>query len=236
MTDMFVKPKRFYKQVSVEQTQQGFAITLDGRVPKTPEKHALVLPTHALATLVASEWENQNTVIDLLGMPLTRLANVVIDRLDDTRSRVEAELLRFFQTDALISWSDTPPTLLKAQETQWGPWLHWLREETGIALVPTTALVPDPLSAAAQERFSTLVESLTPWALAALAHLAALYGSFVLALAVSRGALSAEDAFGLSTLEERFQEDQWGADDEAVRRRAALNTEAGVFGGWLAAL
>ena len=48
-------PKRFYKAVSTSAQDGGWRIELDGRPVKTPAKAALVLPSEALAALVASD-------------------------------------------------------------------------------------------------------------------------------------------------------------------------------------
>jgi chaperone required for assembly of F1-ATPase len=72
--------------------------------------------------------------------------------------------------------------------------------------------------------------------LAGLAFAAALYGSVVLAFAVERRALSGEEAFDLSRLDEAFQEERWGVDDEAAARTARLRHDARMIGDWFAAL
>ena len=52
-------PKRFFKEVSVGETADGFAILLDGRPVKTPGKRPLVLPARAAAEILAAEWDAQ---------------------------------------------------------------------------------------------------------------------------------------------------------------------------------
>ena len=46
-------PARFYTTVDVAPAEGGgFAVQLDGRVPKSPKKSPLILPTQALASLI----------------------------------------------------------------------------------------------------------------------------------------------------------------------------------------
>jgi chaperone required for assembly of F1-ATPase len=45
-------------------------------------------------------------------------------------------------------------------------------------------------------------------------------GSLVLGLALSLGRLDADQAHRLATLDELYQEEFWGSDDEAAARRA----------------
>jgi chaperone required for assembly of F1-ATPase len=64
-----------------------------------------------------------------------------------------------------------------------------------------------------------------PFALAALHVMTSLTGSALLALAVVRSALSAEDAWRIAHVGEDFQIAQWGEDEEAKARRAARRRE-----------
>ena len=51
--------KRFWTSVDVAETPEGFSVRLDGRALKTPAKALLVVPTRAMALLIAAEWEAQ---------------------------------------------------------------------------------------------------------------------------------------------------------------------------------
>jgi len=68
--------------------------------------------------------------------------------------------------------------------------------------------------------------------LAGLAFATALYGSAALAVATLRAWIPAEAAFDLSRLDETWQEEQWGVDDEAAERVARLRLEARMLGRW----
>ena len=57
--------------------------------------------------------------------------------------------------------------------------------------------------------------------LAALHDLIAITGSLILGLAVARGHLSAAEAFSKSRIDEHWQAELWGTDDEAVLAEAA---------------
>jgi chaperone required for assembly of F1-ATPase len=64
----------------------------------------------------------------------------------------------------------------------------------------------------------------------------ALYGSAILALAVQRERLTAEEAFELSRVDEAFQQEKWGVDEEAAMRTALHRAEAVMIGSWFQAL
>jgi chaperone required for assembly of F1-ATPase len=60
------------------------------------------------------------------------------------------------------------------------------------------------------------VQSFSQFQLAALHDLVALSGSLILALAVTRGRLRAEEAWDLSRIDESWQIAEWGEDEEAA--------------------
>ena len=59
---------------------------------RTPAKRPLILPTRALAELVAEEWAGQGETIDPAAMPLTRLANSAIDGVAAAIEATRAEI------------------------------------------------------------------------------------------------------------------------------------------------
>src|SRR5690606_19048981 len=68
-------PRRFYKEVGVGTVGDGFAVTLDGRSPRTPGQKPVVVPNVDLAATMAKEWAAQGELIDPETMPLVRLIN-----------------------------------------------------------------------------------------------------------------------------------------------------------------
>lgn len=58
----------------MQERGDDIAVTLDKMALKTPEGNILLLPAHKklVATLVASEWEHQETVIKHHALPVVR--------------------------------------------------------------------------------------------------------------------------------------------------------------------
>src|SRR5690349_15794934 len=71
--------KRFYTQVAAAEVPEGFAVMLDGKQVRTPAGRALVAPKAVIAEALAREWDAQETSVDPAKMPLTRLANSILD-------------------------------------------------------------------------------------------------------------------------------------------------------------
>ena len=103
------RPKRFWKAASVVADEGGFAVHLDGRPVKTPAKQPLLLPTHALATLVAAEWDAQSGLVNPETMPVTRMANSAIDKVVSQYHEVATLLTAYGETDHLCYRAGPPP-------------------------------------------------------------------------------------------------------------------------------
>src|SRR5947207_13945475 len=70
--------KRFYQAATVGEGTP-YPVLLDGRAVKTPAGGTLAAPVLALAQAIAAEWNAQGERIEPATMPLTRLANTIID-------------------------------------------------------------------------------------------------------------------------------------------------------------
>ena len=228
--------KRFWSAVDIKEGQGGWAVTLDGRTPKTPAHAPLRLPTEAAARLAAEEWAAQGEFIDPATMPATRLASTAIDRVGQARDAVADEIAAYAGSDALCYLAGEPASLVEQQAREWTPWRDWAATELGVVLEPAEGIVHRPQDPAAIARVRALALDLDDFALTGLATVVPLLGSAILGLAVQRGALSGETAFDLSRLDEAFQETRWGVDAEAAARTAARRAEAALLDRWFKAL
>jgi chaperone required for assembly of F1-ATPase len=208
--------KRFWSEVSVEAGVGGFAIRLDRRPLRTPAKVPCLLPTRALAEAVAAEWAAVEGEVDPAAMPLTRAANSAIDRVVPEREAVAAIIAAFGEADLICYRAPHPVGLARRQGEGWDPLLAWAGEALGAPLVSVEGVVhvaqaPDSLA-----RLGAAVQAHGPWELTALHYLFSISGSLVIGLAVSRGRLDAEAAWSLSRIDEDWQIEEWGEDDEAA--------------------
>jgi len=231
---------RFWKEATVgphaASDGGGWAVLLDGRTPKTPEKAALVLPTEAAARLVADEWAAQGKFLDPSTMPATRLASTAIDRIGQAREPVADEIAAYAGSDVVCYLAEHPTPLVERQAKAWGPWRDWAAREMGVVLTPVAGIIHQPQPPEAIERVKAHALSLDDFRLTGLATAVPLLGSAVLALALEQGALAGEAAFDLSRIDELFQEEQWGVDAEAAERTEARRAEAGLLDRWFRAL
>ena len=226
MTSPSDNPKRFYKEAAAEQMPGGWTVALDGRTIKTPARAALCLPSQRLARAVAAEWNEQGETIDLAAMHLTRLANVAIDRTPEVREEMADEMARYCETDLLCHLAESPVELVERQDAYWRPVRDWAGQELDILLVPVEGVIPSPQPDASLEAARQVALEMDDFRLTGALFGCGLFGSALLALAVAEGQLSAADAFEVSRVDEVWQIEQWGEDEEAKQVTEARRKEA----------
>jgi chaperone required for assembly of F1-ATPase len=211
--------KRFYTDVAVAETPEGYAVTLDGRTIKTPAKRLLLMPSRLIAEAVAAEWDAQKDVIDPSSMPLTRLANSVIDGVADRPQDVADDVAKYLGSDALFYRADHPEALTARQAQLWDPVLFWAAETFGAHFILAQGIMPvrQPDEAIAAAR---AVMPSDAWRLGALHTVTTLTGSALLALALLNRRLDADAVWSAAHVDEDWNIEQWGPDDDVMSRRA----------------
>ncbi|WP_411837541.1 ATP12 family chaperone protein [Paracoccus sp. ME4] len=215
------KARRFWTTVATRPAEGGVEITLDDRVLRTPGKKALTLPTQPLAEAVAEEWRAQGELIQPLTMPLTRAVNSTVEKVVPQFEAVAAMLAEYGGTDLLSYRATEPEALIRRQAEAWDPLIDWSAQVLGAPLRVTQGVIPVPQEAQSQRRLHDRIAALDPWGLTALHDLVTIPGSLVIGLAVTQGRLAAAEAHALSRIDEDFQAEQWGSDEEAQEAAAA---------------
>jgi chaperone required for assembly of F1-ATPase len=214
--------KRFYRLAATAQSGAGYAVTLDGRTVKTPAKNELSVPSAALATAIADEWQAQEDEVSPAAMPLTRLAYAAIDRDLGHREALVRQIADYAGTDLVCYRAAHPPELAARQQAVWQPLIDWAALRYDAPLMVTSGVIPASQPAASLGAFFAAVAEHDDFALTALHAATGACGSLVIALALFEGRLDAERAFAASQLDESFQIEAWGEDSEQAARRCAL--------------
>lgn len=217
-----MKGRRFYKTVSVT---EDLAIALDGRPVKTPMKQPLRLPLPALALAVAAEWDTQGDKIDPSTMQMTRLANTAIDRVAAHRPAILAEMRDYAGSDLVCYRAAEPATLVERQSAVWDPVIDWTAAELGQPVSIWAGVMHRPQPAATLDAAMQWFGALSDFEIAAFHAIMTLTGSAFLTMMLTRRALSPDEAWHAAHVDEDFQIEAWGQDDEAVERRLKRHAE-----------
>lgn len=281
--------------VSILSEEEGFAVLLDGAPLRTPAGHALIVPSAALATHIAKEWEQQEKSGDFSSpepclnasagaqaggerkktksgdfsvnkrkkapqeavpalselhregqeagagskhksTPLTALAALAIDVIATQRESVENELLAYGETDQLLYREDREAALQELQRETLDTWVAWAESRFGVKHALAAGIMPVRQPEGNHAQYQKALRAYNHWQLAALAAITKPTCSLILALAVVEKALTAEQAFALSRLDEEFQAERWGEDEEAAQKKHTALAELTAAGQWLALL
>ena len=118
-------------------------------------------------------------------------------------------------TDLLYYRADSPFELQMRQQSSWDPIIDWAEKNFEVKINCGTGILYIPQDRELVYKLSKEISELSSFQLTALYDIVSITGSLILGLATINGRLSAEDAFNLSRIDELWQIEQWGVDEEA---------------------
>jgi chaperone required for assembly of F1-ATPase len=133
---------------------------------------------------------------------------------------VREDIAKYFESDLLFYRAGHPEALVAREAAHWDPILFWAADALGAHFILAQGIVPirQPESAIAAAR-AALPDD--PWSIAALHVITTLTGSALLALALLRGVADADQVWAAAHVDEDWNCEKWGVDDEVAARRAA---------------
>jgi chaperone required for assembly of F1-ATPase len=212
--------KRFYKQAAVAPVAGGWQVKLDGRAVKTQGGRQQVVPTQPLAEALAAEWAGQGETIDPAGFVLRDLADHAIDVIASDRAAVIADLLRYAETDTLCYRADPDEPLHARQLERWEPILKTAEARWDVHFRRVAGVIHLPQPPATLARLEGILSAMDDFRLAALTPLTTLAASLVTGLAALEPGANVLALWDAANLEEDWQAELWGRDEEAAERRA----------------
>jgi chaperone required for assembly of F1-ATPase len=213
--------KRFWTEVSIGETVDGFRVALDGRPIRTQGGAAQTVPTRSLADALAGEWRAQGDELDPRAFPLRDLADYAIDHVRPDRSTAIGKLLAYAEGDTLCYRADPDEPLFRRQLQVWEPVLGAFETRHGVKLARVSGVIHRPQPDAALARLRTVLEAQDDFTLAALTSLASLAASLVVALEAIVPQADPSRLFAAANCEQDWQAQLWGWEPEAERTRAA---------------
>jgi chaperone required for assembly of F1-ATPase len=212
--------KRFWNEVAVEPCEHGFRVALDGRPIRTQGGQAQVVPTAALAEVMAEEWRGQGEEVDPHAFPLRDFADYAIDQVQPDRAAAIARLLPYGETDTLCYRADPDEPLYRRQQAMWEPLLKAFETRHGVRMERVSGVMHRPQPAATVEALRTILEQQGDFALSALATLAPLAASLTIALTALEPGADTAGLFDAANCEQDWQAELWGWDALAEEARA----------------
>lgn len=227
--------QRFYESVTVEtlEAASAYAVKLDSKPVQTPARNPLQVPSSALAQAIAAEWEAQSGEIAVEAMPLTQVAATALDRISPDTPSYAGQIAAYGETDLVCYRTDNPQPLAARQTAAWQPLVDWAAETFSAPLAVTDGVTPVTQPPDTLTALRDAVAAHDIFEMSALGLATTASGSLIIALALSHGRIDADAAFAAGYLDEIWQAEQWGAEEEAEVRqqtaRADIKTAAYFF-------
>lgn len=220
--------KRFWDEARIEPAEGGLTVLLDGRPVRLPGGGALRVARPALAHALAAEWQAAGGAKGQEFRPdeiaLTRLVGTAQEKVAPDPAPLVEGIAEYAAAD-LLCYRAEDARLAAIEAMEWDPWLEWGAGELGAPLLVTTGIRHVDQPAASRAALRGAVAALDAYALTALANVVPALGSLVLGLVFVRGVIDGAEAHRLSLVDELFQEEFWGRDDEAHARRQKIAAE-----------
>lgn len=213
--------KRFYNAVATTLQGDCRQVTLDGRPLRTQAGAPQLVPTQALAELLAGEWRDQGEEIDPRSFPFRDLADYAIDRIAPDPAAAIATLLPYAETDTLCYRADPDEPLYRRQQELWEPLLARCEERHGVRFERASGVMHRRQPEATIAALRAALKREDEFTLSALNALASIAASLTIALAALEDGADAETLFAAANCEEDWQAEQWGWDEPAAKLRAA---------------
>lgn len=218
--------KRFWKDVTVEERDGGWRVLLDGRPIKTQGGAAQIVPSKTLAEALAAEWADQGDEIDPRLFLFRDHVDFAIDMVGTDREAALAKLLSFVETDTLCYRADPDEPLHARQIEVWEPLLAHLENRFDVRFRRVSGVMHKPQPEETIEKLREHLAGVDDFTLAGMTAIASLSASLAVALLANDDATN--DPMSLwrdANLEEEWQADLWGREQEAEARRARKGEE-----------
>lgn len=222
--------KQFYKHATILQTPDGWALHLDGKPVRTPNKQILLIPAEKLAIHIAAEWNAQGEDIKPDAMPTNQIMMTIQDRVAPNRKKLETEILGFINTDLICYPASEPEIYAENQEKSWKSFRDYIETEFKSPLQTTTGLAALTQSPELNTAITTYCEKLDHQHFACLYLVTQATGSLFLALAFLSGKFANDDIFKAALIEDLIKDgiymaDTYGLSPDQERKRKILADE-----------
>jgi chaperone required for assembly of F1-ATPase len=137
---------------------------------------------------------------------------------------VRDDIAKYLHSDLLFYRAGHPERLVEREAAHWDPVLFWAADTLGAHFILAEGIVhvtqPETAVAAAREALPH-----HPWSVAALHVVTTLTGSALLALALYHGARDADQVWAAAHVDEDWNAEKWGVDEEVAARKAARQVD-----------
>ena len=217
--------KRFWKETTLRPADGGWQVWLDEHAVKTRGGAPQVVPTRALGELLRAEWAATGEEFAPEELPLRDLADRAIDAARAAPEPIITRLLGFADGDTLCYRAEPDEAIAHRQAEVWEPIIGRIEADLGIQLTRTHGILHRPQSEQSLAAIRSRLETENAFALVGLDIAASLAASLCIALAGLDEDADPQALWAAANLEQDWQAERWGFDEEALSRRNEREAE-----------
>ncbi|MEO1220425.1 MAG: ATP12 family protein [Pseudomonadota bacterium] len=211
--------KRFYKQVAVDEVDGGWQVALDTRRIKTVKGTDQIVPTKALANALGAEWDAQGEKVDPKTMPLRDMADYAIDMVRPEPAGLIDKTVAYGDTDTLLYRAPPDEPLYARQQEVWEPIVSAVEARLGVEFVRISGIIHRPQNEHTLTRLREELTGQSAFALSSIEMMTHLAASLITGLSAAQPEADVLALWNAASLEEEWQAEEWGRDEEAEERR-----------------
>ena len=218
--------KKFWEKVSIKKiSSDSFCVMLDKRILKTPLKRDLVLPNLNLAQEIVKEWDQGSKKINTESMIFYSLISTSLDKIIDNRNLYINDVLDYIDTDLICYRAENPKELVELQKQKWDPIILLIEKYIGTKVSVFQGILPKKQHTNVHSKLNNLINQFNIFEISALHRITNITGSILLSFCIIKKDVPKNEAFELSFLDELWQSENWGFDEESSQKRKEISKE-----------
>mgnify|MGYP002049815185 FL=1 len=218
--------RKFWKMVKVKKkSSNSYEILLDENVLKTPMKKKLTIQNSKIAEEIYKEWNQDKNILDTDAMIFYGIISTSIDKFNNNRILYVNEILNFIDTDLICYRAEEPNDLVQWQSKNWDPILLKIEKYINNKVDVFKGIMPSKQKKGIKLKIIKFLTKFSDLEIIVLHRITNITGSVFLSLCILNNDLIKEKAFELSYLDELWQAENWGYEEEASNIREQINFE-----------
>ena len=218
--------KKFWETSEIKKvSSKEFYISLDNKKLKTPQKNEVILSNHLMAKEVLKEWDQTSDIINTDDLVFYGLLSTAIDKVREEKNSYINDIINFIDTDLICYRADNPIDLVAHQNKHWDPIISLIEKYINTKVSVFKGVMPSQQNSKVHHKVKNFVVELSDIQISVLHRITNLIGSVFLALCILKKDLSNKQAFEFSFLDELWQAENWGYEEDASVKRKKIRTE-----------
>ena len=135
------------------------------------------------------------------------------------------DILDYIDTDLICYRAENPKELVELQKNKWDPIILLVEKYIGTKVHVFEGVLPKKQHATVHDRLNNLINQFDIFEISVLHRITNITGSIFLSLCVLKKDISNNEVFELSFLDELWQAENWGFDEETSQKRKEISIE-----------